>query len=319
MGKYYYLVAGLPTIAFEGGKPPYTVSLFKDELVNNLTKADLRLLDLLFLKVDNKNLLKRLQNPEHELIPGGKFSIEELEAVITGLKKEIDSKKIRKEQKEERDKVEFLIDPPPLPSLFIFKNKNRRLPGYFVRFTKLYLESAGNEEKTTIPWEDRLASMYYEYAMKCSNVFVSSWFELNLNINNIFTALTCRKYKLERANYIVGDTAVSQKLRSSNARDFETGDSLVYFPSVLRIAEETDLMQREMKTDLLKWDWLNEQMFVKVFEIDNVLTYMLKIEMLERWANLDKVTGDQTFRQLVGVMKKGSVNALEEFKRNNKK
>ena len=34
---------------------------------------------------------------------------------------------------------------------------------------------------------------------------------------------------------------------------------------------------------------------------------------------LDKVTGEKTFREIVGAMKKGSENALEEFKRNNKK
>ena len=33
----------------------------------------------------------------------------------------------------------------------------------------------------------------------------------------------------------------------------------------------------------------------------------------------DKETGEKTFREIVGAMKKGSENALEEFKRNNEK
>ena len=41
--------------------------------------------------------------------------------------------------------------------------------------------------------------------------------------------------------------------------------------------------------------------------------------MIERWVTLDRVTGEQTFRQIVGAMKKGSENALEEFKRNNER
>ena len=41
--------------------------------------------------------------------------------------------------------------------------------------------------------------------------------------------------------------------------------------------------------------------------------------MIERWVTLDKATGEKTFREIVGAMKKGSDNALEEFKRNNKK
>jgi hypothetical protein len=181
------------------------------------------------------------------------------------------------------------------------------------------LDSVELGEETVLPWEDRLASLYYAYAMKHSNTFIASWFELNLNINNIFTALTCRKYKFDRENYIVGDTAISQQLRSSNARDFDLSETLLYLPSVVRIAEETDLLQREWKTDVLKWEWLNEQIYVKIFDIESVITYLLKIEMLERWSNFDKSTGEKAFRQMVGGMKKGSNQTLEEFKRNNKK
>ena len=43
------------------------------------------------------------------------------------------------------------------------------------------------------------------------------------------------------------------------------------------------------------------------------------MEMVERWATLDTAAGEKTFREIVGAMKKGSENALEEFKRNNEK
>ena len=314
MSKYYYLVAGLPHIAFDGVKPPYTVSTFKAELANYLTKDDMRLLELLLLKADNKNLLEQLRYPDYDLETDGKISVEELNVLITGLKKEIDSKKERNRLIEEN------VDEDDLPPLHPpFKNTNKRLPAYFVTFARTYLDAAGNKEGMVVPWEDRLSALSYAYAMKSSNAFIASWFELNLNINNILTALTCRKYKLDRANYIVGDTTVSNKLRSSNARDFELDETLEYLPAVFRIAEETDLLQREWKTDLLKWEWLDEQIYVKVFDIESVMTYLLKIEMMERWSGFDKATGEQAFRQLVGAMKKGSTNTLEEFKRNNKK
>ena len=327
MSKYYYLVAGLPNISFDGGKPPFTVSGFKEELANHLTKADMRILEFLFFKAENKNLLYHLQYPDNELETEGKITVEELNVLIAGLQKVIDGKKERDRIIEERKKIlkehedDFERPPlPPLPRIIRpFKNKNKRLPSYFVTFARIYLESIGNEEETIIPWEDRLSSLYYEYAMKRSNAFISSWFELNLNINNILTALTCRKYKLDRANYIVGDTEISRKLRESKARDFDIGDSLEYLPSVLRIAEETDWLQREWKTDVLRWEWLDEQILIKIFDIDSVMTYILKIEMLERWSNYDKVTGERVFRQMVGDIKKGSNHTLEEFKRNNKK
>jgi hypothetical protein len=92
-----------------------------------------------------------------------------------------------------------------------------------------------------------------------------------------------------------------------------------YMPALLRLAEEPDLLQREWKTDLFKWEWLDDETFVKVFDVEAVLTYWLKIEMMNRWNSLDKASGDSMFRQMVGAMKKGSNHILEEFKRNNKK
>ncbi|GHV48871.1 hypothetical protein FACS1894181_05890 [Bacteroidia bacterium] len=294
MGKYYYLIAGLPNIAFDDGKLPYTVLGFKDELVDYLSKADARLLELFFLKIDNRNLLKLMQYPGYDPEPGGKIAGEEISGLLDGLKNE----------KEEE-----------MP----FKNKNKRLPAYFETFARMYAEAVEKEEKAVIPWEDRLSALYYEHAMKCTNPFVSSWFELNLNINNILAALACRKYKLERENYIVGQTEAANKLRSSSARDFGLGDSLDYLPALLRAGEDAELLQREKKVDALKWEWLGERTFARVFDVESVLAYLLKLEILERWNGLDKATGEKTFRQLVGTMKTGSGNALEEFKRNNKK
>lgn len=134
----------------------------------------------------------------------------------------------------------------------------------------------------------------------------------------MLTAITCRKHGFDKAGYIVGDNEVAQALRTSNARDFGLGDTVDYLPDLWRIAEETDLMVREKKVDLLKWEWLEEHTFFKPFDIESVFAYLLKLEMIERWVMLDKVTGEKTFREIVGAMKKGSENALEEFKRNNK-
>ena len=74
---------------------------------------------------------------------------------------------------------------------------------------------------------------------------------------------------------------------------------------------------REKKIDLLKWKWLDDNTFFKTFDIESVFAYLLKLEMIERWVTLDKARGEKTFRELVGAMKMGSENALEEFKRNN--
>ena len=289
MAKYYYLIAGLPSLSLEDAKPIYTVERFRTELEGMLSKGDQRLIDLFFLQYDNANLLRYCQDPAAKLDVRGTLTADDSAAVYQALKEE--------------EKVPKIAG----------------MPSYMVDFLRMRWEEESREkaERKMIPWEDRLAAYYYAFAMRCGNRFVADWYELNLNIRNLLTAFTCRKHGLERSNYIVGDNEVAQQLRTSNARDFNVGDLMELFADLQRVAEESDLLTREKKVDMLKWQWLADQTFFKTFDIESVFAYMLQIEMTERWTTLDKTTGEQTFRSIVGAMKKGSENALDEFKRNN--
>jgi len=287
MSKYYALIAGLPNISLDDNKITYSILSFREELDSILTSSDKKLVDLFFNKFDNRNLKSYFAFHDLDPDPRGRISYEAFHDLIQ------------------------TIQEGEIPK------KNKQIPPYFAEFLSLYL--CKQESKEIISWEDRLASLYYAYAMKSSNKIVSQWFELNLNINNILAAITCRKFGWDKDSYIVGNNIVAESIRKSNARDFGLSDEVDYLPDLIRIAEETDLMMREKKIDVLKWNWLEEKVFLIPFDIESVFAYLLKLEMIERWVTLDKNAGENTFRSLVKGMKKGSVNALEEFKRNNNK
>jgi hypothetical protein len=298
MSKYYYLITGLPNLTFDDTKVAYTVGDFKTEISEYLSKTDKKLIDLFYLKYDNKYLLAYLNTPDVDPDPRGTITYDDLNPIFHALK-----------------------EGETVP-------KNKAVPSYFITFLSQYLKETNkdndydldsDEVKSPLSWEDRLSALYFEYAMKCKNAFITQWFELNLNINNILTAITCRKYNLDKKLYIIGDNEVAENIRTSNARDFGLGDEIDYLLDLQRIAEESDLMAREKKIDLLKWKWLEDNTFFKVFDIECLFTYILKLEMIERWTSLDKTTGEKTFREIVGGMKSGSENALNEFKRNNNK
>ncbi|MDR2920110.1 MAG: DUF2764 domain-containing protein [Tannerella sp.] len=289
MGKYYYLIAGLPEISLDDSKLPLTVADFHKETDLTLNGKDKKLIELFYLKYDNKNLINQLEYPDREFISNGCISQEELGELITRMKEE------------------------GIPT------DNKRIPSYFVQFIEKYLEVTERNEDFEISWEDLLSSYYYAYGMKCKNLFIASWFELNLNINNMLVAISARKYDLDRTSYIVGENEVATNLRISNARDFGIGVFVDYWNEIQNIAEESDLYVREKRIDSFKWEWLSEHSFFHPFEIEGVFAYLAKLEMLERWITLDKVTGEKTFRELIGAMKKGSEKALDEFKKNNTK
>lgn len=244
-----------------------------------------------FLKYDNENLLSYLrENPLYKFDGRGVYTEEEIKEICDLLKNE--------------GRV-----PDKIP-----------VPAYFADFIRDYYErfESNNNTEIHLLWEDKLSSLYYNEAIRCKNKFMASWFELNLNIGNMMTAYNCRKYGLDKEAYIIGDTEIAGILRRSEARDFNTGNSPDYMNELIQITEEGDFMMREKRLDVLRWNWLEEMTVFKTFGIENVIAYLLRLEMIERWLVLDKVHGEKTFRQLVMDMKRESSETLEEFKENNK-
>ena len=279
MTNYYCLVTGLPELSLEDGKLSYTVANFKTEIYPELSKSDKKLIDLFYLKFDNQNLLALLKDKEAVVDTSlGIFSAEELLGVIASFKEET--------------------------------APDKKFPSYFYEFAELYLNTA---EEERFGLEDKLHGFYFHYAMKCGNKFVSEWFELNLNVNNILAAMAARKYKMDVAKVSVGTNMVAEALRNSNARDFGLADDLEYFEQLTRINDTVDLVEREKKIDLLKWNWMDDNTFFNYFTIERIFVFLMKLEMIERWVSLDKEKGNEMFRKLIDQLK-DEVQIPQEFR-----
>ena len=262
--KYYYLVAGLPELSLEDSKLSYTVADFKTEIYPGLSASDQKLIDLFYLKFDNANVLKLLKDKEAEIDKRGNYSAAELTEYISML----------------REGGE--ISP-------------KEFPVYLSTFITDYLNTPA---ESTVLHEDHLATLYYEYAMKCGNKFVAAWFEFNLNINNILVAFTSRKFKWDIASNIVGNTEVCEALRTSSARDFGLSGEVDVFESLVKISEITELV---------------EAIFFDYFTVERIFAFLLKLEMIERWISLDKERGNQLFRSIIESLK-NDVQIPAEFR-----
>ncbi len=282
MSQYYYLVTGLPELSLEDNKLNYTVGDFKTEFYPQLSNEDQKLVDLYYLKFDNANLLKLLKNREAVIDPRGNFTADQFVAVFKQFNEE------------------GVIASPG------------SLPPYLIKFIQAYLtqQEEGNPNEVLV--EDWLAGLYYEYAMQCKNDFVSSWFEFNLNSNNVLVALAARKYKMQIAPLVVGETEVCQALKTSNARDFGLTSELDYFDQLLKISETEDLVEREKRLDQLRWKWMEDKTFFDYFSIERLYVFLLQLEIIERWISLDKEKGNQMFREIIDSLK-GEVRVPSEF------
>lgn len=271
MSKYYCLIAGLPDIHPDDRKLPYTVMQFREEVGEQLSKKDKQLFDLYFLKFDNANLLRQLGLAKGDFDPRGLFSEEELAQLVKAVADE-----------EQIDK---------------------RVPRYMADFVASVSDDKRSPELDAVLPADRLAAAYYGHALASSNAFAAAWFEFNLNVSNILTACSARKYRFDAANFIVGDTEAAKALRTSSARDWGLSATVDYLDAVVRIAEETDLYEREHKLDLLRWGWLDTNAFFHYFTAERLLAYVLKLEIIERWAELNKEAGEAQLREIIARLK----------------
>lgn len=279
MSTYYCLVAGLPDISLDDGKLSYSVSDFKAELYPDLSAQDRKLIDLFYLKFDNMAILKLLKNKDTVIEDKGNFSAEELLQLIEAVREG---------------------DTP-----------DKKYPSYLVNFVSQYLQLSQDELYRA---DDLLAALYYSYGMSSNNAFIASWFEFNLNLNNILAALAARKYKMEVSSVIVGATSICEQLRTSNARDFGLNETLEYFEALQRIADIEELVEREKKVDMLKWKWLEDEFFFHYFTIERIFVFLMQLEMIERWISLDKEKGNELFRKMIQDLK-NEVQIPEEFRK----
>ncbi|AVM52122.1 uncharacterized protein DUF2764 [Bacteroides zoogleoformans] len=270
MSKYYYLIAGLPELSLEDSKLSYTVADFKTEFYPYLSDKDKKTINLFYLKFDNANVLKLLKDKEAAIDPRGNYAAGELTEYISRLK--------------EGDELPDGV-----------------FPSYLCAFISEYfsMPAGGNG----VLYENRLAALYYAYAMKCKNRFVASWFTFNLTVNNVLTALTARKFKMEVAPLIVGDTEVCEALRTSNARDFGLGSEVEYLEQLVKISETNELVEREKKIDQLRWDWMEEATVFDYFTVERLFVFLQQLEMIERWISLDKEKGNRLFRSMIAALK----------------
>ena len=282
--NYYYLIAGLPELSLDDSKLGTTVREFRELYYPDLADDDRALLDLIYLNYDNANLLLLLKDKEAAIAEGGLYTSDELLTIIEAARAE--------------------------------EAPDRNYPRYMYDFVQ-QMESEESAAEGIFP-EDRLAQLYYAHAMSQGNAFVERWFAFNLDLNNFLTAITARRYNLDVKPLIVGDNEVAKALRTSNSRDFGLTGVMDGFEEVMRISEIDNLVERERKLDVLKWEWMEENSFFDYFTVEKLFAFLVKIQIIERWITLDAEAGGEMLRGMIRQLKE-EVKVPQEFTINNKK
>ena len=264
--NYYSLVAGLREYALDADTKGFDAKGIVEEILDGVCASDASEVRLLYGSYDCENILAlRAGRSAHN--PLGNLSREELEQELK------------------------------TPS---------RLPQGIARVVKAYADPEGEEAEevdTSRRFETTLFAAYYDACRRSRSRFLRVWSEFDRTLRNVMAALAARAASRPVEEVVVGGGDVAEQLQRSSAADFGLRGELPFIDSVIAaMNDEANLMEKERKIDLVRWEEASELATFDYFNINAILSYLVRINIVARWARLDAARGREMFNRLLAEL-----------------
>lgn len=146
--------------------------------------------------------------------------------------------------------------------------------------------------------EYKLTQHYYDYLSEFGNEFIQNWVDFELTLKNLTAVYAIRNLNLEdEGQFIEGGYFSGLELKRINIADLDA-----QYPHLKRKYEALEIIdpiQRKLKVDQIKWDFLDENTFFNYFTIEKVIAYTLKLIDIEVWHGINENGADELFNNYV--------------------
>lgn len=259
--NYYTIISGLQDISLDTRRIYVPLAEFKTTLSEFLTEEDYQLAEALILTIDNQNILNKLLKNNEEFIPEGKYSEEEINEI-----------------------ADVPVDIEP----------------YLIEFIEEAKEDTSSSENQK---ELTLFRLYNEYLYSLDNEFLQKWAAFSINLKNFIIARNCAEYNYKTEEQLLitefTENVYQALIRGSFGSDI-IKDELLFSDKIIGILDsEKSVVQKEQELDELKFEVLEELTFFNYFSIEKILSYIIKIIIVERWLKMDKEQGQKAFKRII--------------------
>ena len=271
--EYYCLVAGLREYTLDTDAKGFDAQAVVAEVLDGVSRRDAAAVRLLYGYYDCENIAAlRAGRSAHN--PLGNFSREEL--------------------------AEQMKNPGRLP---------RRVADAVRAYADPESEQAGELDMDR-RFETALFDAYYAECARSSSRFLREWSLFDRNLRNIIAAVAARAAGRTPEEVVVGGGDVSGQLRRSSAADFGLRGELPWIDAVIAaVNDEANLVEKEHKIDLVRWNESTELAAFDYFDIDAILSYLVRVNIVARWTRLDDRRGREMFgRRLAALDGKELIN-----------
>ena len=264
--NYYCLVAGLKEYSLDADTKGFDAKAIVGEILEGVDGADADAVRLLYGYYDCENIASlRAGRSAHN--PLGNFTREELEEEV---------------------------------------KTPRRLPAPVARVLRAFADPEGEDAEevdTAGRFESALFGAYYEACSRSRSRFLRAWSEFDRNLRNVTAAVTARAVGRPVEEVTVGGGDVVEQLERSSAADCGLRGELPYIDAVIAaVNDEANLVEKEHKIDLIRWNEAVELATFDYFDINSILSYLSRVNIVARWTQLDAVRGREMFERLMAEL-----------------
>lgn len=264
--EYYYLVAGLREWTLDSDTKGFDVREILDEIVEALTDSDRKAVELLYAYYDCENLVSRHnKSTRHNGL--GNLTAEQLDEVLN-------------------------------------ERHYALLPKRVAEVVKLYVEASDEDRDEDVKLDERFERAVFEAyyaelaASKCA--FLRSWGEFDRNLRNIAAAVAAREAGRSVRDVTVGGGDIVEQLGRSSAADFGLRGELQYVDAVIAaVSDEKNIVEKERKIDAIRWAEAEAIVVFDFFNINYILSYLVKVNIVARWMMLSQEVGRQMLERLI--------------------
>ena len=153
--------------------------------------------------------------------------------------------------------------------------------------------------------DENLCAEFYATALTHKDRFIREYFRFDLNVRN--TKVKYLNKALERPadkDVLSFSEEAPQKVLDAVAGEFEEAAALD------TILNAGDILSRERGIDDLMWEKIDSLTTFNYFDIDAILGFITKLNIVARWYKLDEQTGREMFKKLVDEVR-GTFKGVE--------
>lgn len=142
-------------------------------------------------------------------------------------------------------------------------------------------------------YEDgNLNADFYTEALGSRNAFIREWFGFDLAVRNAKVRYLNKALGRESGRDVLS-LGVEDGKDVKGPEEFEEGKRLE------QILEGNDILARERGIDDLYWTKADELALFHYFDLTVILSFIVKLKIIDRWLKLDEAAGREMLRRLV--------------------